>query len=27
LKALAVSAKFDPYTGPPFRTHVQDFSK
>jgi ATP-dependent protease HslVU (ClpYQ) peptidase subunit len=27
LKALSVSAKFDPYTGPPFRTHVQDFSK
>lgn len=27
LKSLSVAAKYDPFTGAPFRTHVQDMSK
>ena len=25
LKALAVSAKFDPHTGPPYHTYIQEY--
>jgi len=27
LKSLSIAGRFDPFTGPPFRTHVQDMTK